>query len=324
MSKILLVSPSSSERPSFEYGVKVALEKLNNQVSVFNYRFSYLHKLAISNLVLNKFILKKALNDNPDIVLVLKGEKLEKGIIEKISDAGIKTANYIMDDPLGIYGNTKLENIQEYDNFFVFDPFYVKKIKETGYKNAYYLPCATNPELYTEQITLKKREYRQDFSFIGTYHKNREEVLSELSQEDMKIWGYNWNKSELLKNNFQNEPLHGTKNINHTKKICRIFNETKINMNVHFTHSRESVNIRTFDIPATKSFMLTDYFKEIPNLFRKNEIATYKDKDELTEKVDYYLDNEEERHKISLAGYKRVIKEHTIYHRMKELLSIVS
>ncbi len=274
---ILLLSPSSAKTPSFEYGVKSALEKLKHDVSVFNYRFSYLHKLSISNKIMNKLMLNKAIKENPDLVLVLKGEKLEKGIIEKISDAGIKTANYIMDDPLGIYGNTKLENIEEYDDFFVFDPFYVKKIKEIGYKNAHYLPCATNTELYREQIIQTKRVYQQDLSFIGTYHKNREDVLANLKAENLKIWGYGWEKSEILNENVKKETLNGTKNINHTKKICKIFNETKINLNVHFTHSRESVNIRTFDIPSTKSFMLTDYYKEIPNLFRKNEIATYKD-----------------------------------------------
>ena len=265
-------------------------------------------------------MLTKALKENPDLVLVLKGEKLEKGIIEKISDAGIKTANYIMDDPLGIYGNTKLENIEEYDRFFVFDPFYVRKIRETGYKNAHYIPCATNTELYKEQIKQEKRQFQQDFSFIGTYHKNREDVLVNLKAEDMKIWGYGWERSEILNEKVQKETLNGTKNLEHTKKICRIFNETNVNMNVHFTHSRESVNIRTFDIPATKSFMLTDYYKEIPNLFRKNEIATYKDKEELIEKSKYYLENEEERNRISNLGYKRVIKEHTVYHRMKELI----
>lgn len=328
MKKILLVSPSSTTSPSFEYGVRSSLESLGHNISVFNYRQHQLHRFSFTRNLLNKKLLNLALKSNPDLVLVLKGEQIQKGVIENISNQGIKTANWILDDPFGKLNKfNEVKNRNEYDDFFVFDPFYVKKLKESGQNNAHYLPCATNTELYTEQIPLTQRKYDQDLSFIGTYQKNRGRILSALYDQNMKIWGYHWDKAPdnlKLNSKIQKESLHGTKNIEHTQKICKIFNQTKINMNVHYPHSIESVNIRTFDIPATKSFQLCDYFKEIPNLFKLNkEIVCYKNTEELNELTKYYLDNEEERNKISLAGYKRVINEHTVKHRMKSLLNTI-
>ena len=107
--------------------------------------------------------------------------------------------------------------------------------------------------------------------------------------------------------------------------MCEIFNTSKINLNIHYPHSRESVNLRTFDVLATKSFLLCDYFEELPNLFEiDKEIVCYKDVKELRKKIEYYLENEDERNKIIEAGYKRVLKEHTFYHRMKAILDTIS
>jgi spore maturation protein CgeB len=73
------------------------------------------------------------------------------------------------------------------------------------------------------------------------------------------------------------------------------------------------------------SFQLADYRKELPNLLKpKREVVLFKSIEEAKELTDYYLDNPDERDKISIAGYKRVIKEHTIGHRIKEILKKIS
>ena len=104
--------------------------------------------------------------------------------------------------------------------------------------------------------------------------------------------------------------------------MCRELNLSKINLNIHAHHSFEGVNLRTFEIPATNSFMLCDYFKEIPNLFKLGkEIVCYHDVEGLKELIDYYLDedNKEERDKITKRGQERVLKEHTIKQRMERI-----
>ena len=50
------------------------------------------------------------------------------------------------------------------------------------------------------------------------------------------------------------------------------------------------------------------------------EIVTFSSIDDLCEKVDYYLNNSDEAKVIANCGKERVLKEHTIQHRMDEKL----
>jgi len=324
MKKALLITSDNAQIPSFGYKIKKALEKHNYKVHTFNYRQFQLHRTNLTNNFLNNQLLKKALLLKPDFVLVNKGESINKGIIKRISQRGIKTINWCLDDPFGELNSfNNIKNRNEYDYFFVFDPYYVRKLKKTGQKNAFYLPCAVDPDIHREMTLMEKREYRHNVSFVGTYQKNREELLKKIKEYNPSIWGYHWNKTKGL--NIQKEKLHGNKKIKDNNRMCEIFNTSKINLNIHYPHSRESVNLRTFDVLATKSFLLCDYFEELPNLFEiDKEIVCYKDVKELRKKIEYYLENEDERNKIIEAGYKRVLKEHTFYHRMKAILDTIS
>ena len=201
----------------------------------------------------------------------------------------------------------------------------MKKLKETGQPNAFYLPCSVDPDIHKQAISFKNRKYPINLSFLGTYQKNRLELLQKLSEYSPKIWGYHWNKvskKNPVYKGIQKQQFHGNKKLADVKKMCKVFNNTKINLNIHYPHSIESVNLRTFEISATKSFQLCDNFKDLKNLYKPNkEIVTYDNIAELKEKIDYYLDNKEERHKISQKAYERTIKDHTFVNRYKEMFS---
>ena len=46
-------------------------------------------------------------------------------------------------------------------------------------------------------INFEKRKYPVNVSFLGTYQKNRLELLESISKFHPKIWGYHWNKVKL-------------------------------------------------------------------------------------------------------------------------------
>ena len=54
------------------------------------------------------------------------------------------------------------------------------------------------------------------------------------------------------------------------------------------------------------------------------EIAVYLGADVLQEKIAYYLNNEEERKKIQMAGYKKTIENYTYTDRIRTLLETVN
>lgn len=316
--KAAIIGTDNAEYPSFSFQCKKAFEKLGFETNYFSYRYLKLHKTKFTNSILNKIIMKKVIDYNPDILFVNKGETILPSVIKKISNSGIKTINWIIDEPFGrFYKNNKINNIDEYDYFFVFDPYYLDDLKKIN-PYSYYLPCAADPEnVHVEIMPFDKRNYISEVSFIGSHEKKRENLLKNLTNYNLNIWGYRWKNiknNELIK--------HTKKNIPKGKEMCRLFNLSKINLNIHALHSITGVNLRTFEIPATKSFMLCDYFSEVPKLFRiTKEIVCYNDLNDLKQKINYYLDNEEERNNIALAGYKRVLKEHTVLHRIKEIIS---
>lgn len=322
---IFLVTPDFANKPSFGYRCKKSFETLGYKVHTFNYRQYQLHRLPVTNDILNKKILSKALTINPDLMFVVKGEKFNKGIIEKISNSRIKTVNWCLDDPFGNYSKyNTINNIEEYDDFLLFDSYYVDKIKEIGQENAHFLPIGVDPEQHSEKIPFNKRKYQNNISFIGSHCNNRQETLENLSKYNPQIWGYRWpkvKKISLLNQGIHKKIYNAAKSIKDLNKTCELFNLSKININIHHPHTKNGVNFRFFEIPATKSFQISDYYSDMKTMFNKKEMIYYNDIKDLKEKVDYYLNNKEERHNISLAGYKKVIKEHTDYHRMKKMLT---
>ncbi len=318
--KIFILGGYSCKYPSFSWQCKMAFDSLGHKTKCFNYRYLQLHRTQCSNKILHKTIYKKIIKFGPEILLVTKGESILPNFINKIGNRGIKTANWVLDDPTGkFYPKNKVNNISEYDAFFVFDPAYVVELRKQN-PNTHYLPCAADPDnIHKELIPLKNRKYKYDVSFVGSHEPYRQEFFKKLTKYDLHIWGFRWGN---VKDKSLQKHIH--KEIPRGKHMCEIFNNSKININIHAKHSIDGLNLRTFEVPATKSFLLTDYYSELSKLFKVGKEAVfYKNIDDLKKKIDYYLKKDKEREKIALAGYNRVIKEHTMKHRIIELLKIV-
>jgi spore maturation protein CgeB len=84
-------------------------------------------------------------------------------------------------------------------------------------------------------------------------------------------------------------------------------------------------NIRLFEATGVGSCLITDYKKNMNDLFSSgDEVVIYNSFDECIEKVKWLLDNENERRKIAKSGQKRTLKVHTVEERCKTLIDIIS
>ncbi len=94
-----------------------------------------------------------------------------------------------------------------------------------------------------------------------------------------------------------------------------------INFNCTSKQMKGAVNQRVFDVPATGSFLLTDWRVQMERLFEPgNEVACYRHPGEAREMADYYLRHPAERQKIARAARRRILAEHTYEHRVTALL----
>ncbi|MBC8551754.1 MAG: glycosyltransferase family 1 protein, partial [Candidatus Brocadiales bacterium] len=80
-----------------------------------------------------------------------------------------------------------------------------------------------------------------------------------------------------------------------------------------------------FEIPATRTMMLSEYSDDLAVLFTEGKEAEFfRNKEELSDKLTHYIKNNEMRRTVAAAGYNRVVNDgHDIVSRMKKVLSWV-
>lgn len=317
----LIVDMCGCKYPDIGYQIKSNLEHLGHTTISFDYRKFKLQKIKLINCFLNKALINLVKSKKPDILIVNKGESLLPGTVNSIKKYGVTTINWNPDEPFGtLLKFNKLKNISEYDAFFTYDLQYLDELKKLN-PNSYYLPaCADLLDVHKEQISLEKRPNNFDICMVGTAYENRIKLLTPYTK-DYKLFvaGPAWNNATPALRDISFPSIK-------INEMIKKFNESKITINPYGEAKGFIIpNPRTFEIPASRSFQLTDARRDIDKFFKiGKEIIVYKNEIDFKELVDYYIDNNNERNEIAQRGYERVLNEHTMQHRLKEMLKIVN
>ncbi|WP_353116444.1 glycosyltransferase [Nitratidesulfovibrio sp.] len=109
--------------------------------------------------------------------------------------------------------------------------------------------------------------------------------------------------------------------INYYSELPAFYPLSEINFNCTSKQMKGAVNQRVFDVPATGSFVLTDWRDQIENLFDPGrEVVCYTEPEQADELLRHYLDHPEERARVVAAARRRILAEHTYEHRLRTLL----
>lgn len=95
---------------------------------------------------------------------------------------------------------------------------------------------------------------------------------------------------------------------------------------IHFNRNiSDDLNYRTFETLGCETFLLTNETPGLCELFEIGKhLVTYNDHNDLIEKINYYLNNENERNQIAKNGYSHVMEKHTYLERMKYFINIIN
>ena len=116
--------------------------------------------------------------------------------------------------------------------------------------------------------------------------------------------------------------IHG--GVSTHKEMPQIFNLSKINLNITIRSIQTGLSQRVWDVLGCGGFLLSNYQMEIPEYLEiGKDLDCYENEAELMEKVDYYLNHDEERMEIAKNGYETIKNKHTCRHRVAEMLKIV-
>mgnify|MGYP001272308446 CR=1 FL=1 len=265
-------------------------------------------------------------------------------IIKEITDN--KFEKIIIIQPFNIYGSTlkKIKNENNnveiialfidpflHPNYFTFNlifslRYFDKVIYRQPYNEKYINFLNKNfkircfPGVTKIKKKLEKRKYLYDVTFIGTYEKERFEILEYLSQNDIKvtIFGNGWDNIKSNKN------LLIQKNAIYGEKFYKTIFASKINMGFLRKDNQDVYNSKTVEILAAGGFMLSEYSKHIQNIFKnKKDLVFFNDdKLEILKTVKYFLKNSKLREKIKNNGYKKVNK--GLFNYSSQLVEIIN
>lgn len=266
----------------------------------------------------------QAEEQQPQIVLALAQAPLDRNILRRMKQAGMKTVMWFVED-------YRVFNYWQafaplYDAFAVIqkEPF-LKMLASVSQKHAFYLPLAALPDFHKrlELSDAEKKEYGSDVSFLGAGYPNRRLAFRRIADRDFKIWGSDWEDERALARNIQ----RNGERIGEEESV-KIYNAARINLNLHSSLGTDNlvsggdfVNPRTFELAAMGAFQLVDKRGLMPDLFAENELATFGSIDEMEEKIDYFLGHPEEREAFAKRAQARVVKDHTYERRMEELIA---
>jgi spore maturation protein CgeB len=168
----------------------------------------------------------------------------------------------------------------------------------------------------------KNKEYFNEVLFIGTYEKERFEYMNYLAENGIQVhvYGNNWNvkaHSKLL--HIHRHEILGD-------EFRKMIHQSKICLNFLRQINQDVITSRTFEIPATGGFMLSERTEFQKRYFKEDkETVFFSSKGELLRKARFYLNNDTEREIIRKNGIRVTItNNYSLVNRANELLDIIS
>lgn len=303
------------------YGAFSALKTLG----VTSDRLEYLENSFLATV--SQAVAAKVETFGPDLVLALAQAPLSRQVLKRFRRDGVPTAMWFVEDHrLFPYWEAFAPF---YDLFAVIQqgPFF-DKLAAVGQKNVLYLPLAAEPAVHRplDLTPVEKRRFGATVSFMGAGYPNRRLAFRELVDQDLGIFGSEWEGDAVLAPKVRLSGRRVT-----TEEAVAIFNAATVNLNLHSSLSGtdpvppgDFVNPRTFELAMCGAFQLVDRRTLLPELFAEDELATFGNLAELKERLAFFLAHPEARAAYAAKARTRALRDHTYAARMETLLAFAA
>lgn len=158
-----------------------------------------------------------------------------------------------------------------------------------GFRNVVYFPFGVSAKYHAlDDISAADRSrFSCDVSFVGTHYPERADLIKYLNEhldKPVQVWGRGWSGSGVSSN--------GRLNLSECLKVYAC---SRISLNIQHHLTEGGFNIKYYEIPAVGGFELCDWQEEVERSEFAGILTTYRSKEELVEKIQYYLEHENER-----------------------------
>lgn len=237
------------------------------------------------------------------------------------------------DGPLAAY-DRDFAYLHAYDHVLYHTPAYSRdldmrqKLAYCGARRFDFWPLALFDAAFDaarseEQIAATRRDI--DIVFIGAMYPDKMPLLARVR----KAFGRRFRLHGLtsMKKNLYFNLRHGLPGWVRPipfDQYVPIYERSAIGINVHLRGEYTVGSYRLFELPANGVMQISDGGAYLDEFFETGkEIVAYRDTDELLDKLDFYLRNEDARRAIALAGRRRALRDHRFAHRMSQAAQLI-
>jgi spore maturation protein CgeB len=264
-------------------------------------------------------LLRRVQQFEPTLILATLGNQISPKTIQRLRSVSRAAIVCWCQDQMTTIGRQFLLGA-EYDAVFVKDRYmqdlFSRMIRSSRF---FYLPEACNPRVH-RTIPLSTEEqsrYGCDVMIAGTLYYYRQEILRQLAEFDLRIWGLrpDWLLSRLSSRLFGGPVFADDK--------ARAVRGAKVCLNTLHYGEVDGLNCRAFEIAGCGGFQLITSVPVLAEHFEiGTEIVEFNTAEQLLELIRHFLDRPELAAQIALRGQQRAYRDHTFENRLREIMRI--
>lgn len=260
----------------------------------------------------NSRILRLAAAQRPQVLWVDKGLTIRPETLQRVRSAapGLVRVSYSPDDMLNPKNQSRryVAGIPLYDLHVTTKSYNVVELQSLGARRVLFVDNAFCPFVHRPLTVTPEEQARLggQVGFIGQFEEDRAWLLLFLAEQGLpvKVWG-DWPRRKRRRHpNLQvmGTPVWGD-------DYARAISSFDINLAFLHKGNRDLQTQRSVEIPACGGFMLGERTAEHAHLFQEGvEAEFFASRQELLEKVRYYLNNPGRRQEIAAAGRRRCLE----------------
>ena len=231
------------------------------------------------------------------------------------------------DGPLSAY-DRDFAYLHAYDLVLYHSPAYsrdmgmAEKLAYCGAKESRFWPLALFDTMYQakkneDEVFAQKRDI--EVLFVGALFPNKMALLASVKKTFGArchlhgLAGWKKNLYFNLKYGFPGWVLPIR-----FEEYVPLYQRTKIGINTHNRGKYTVGGFRLFELPGNGVMQISDGGEYLGEFFKVGEeIESYDTTEELIDKIKFYLAHDSARERIARAGYRRVLRDHRIGHRLE-------
>jgi spore maturation protein CgeB len=237
------------------------------------------------------------------------------------------------DGPIAAY-DRDIPYVHAYDHVLFHSPAYsagmtmAEKLRYCGARRYDFWPLCVHEAQFDNtqsERTILNRPRDIDVVFVGALHFGKMPLLAKMKKalgRKLRLYG-----AGTIKRKVYFHVKYGCPGWVRTlpfEQYVRLYQRSKIGINVHNRGDDGVGNYRLFELPANGVMQISDGGEHLKSYYDVGtEVVGYSDSDELIEKVNYYLTHEEERRQVALNGFRRVLRDYrhkAMMHRAADLI----